>query len=244
MSVRENQLQRSEGEFSLSALTAAAHELKAPLSLIRQLSLVLQDDSLQEQQNTKELLRRITATSERAMRLVTLLTKHARLEDALFELEPVNVLHVCEEVVAELWPLTNMVRRPIIAARAHQHIAVANPELLRAIILGLCDNSFAYALGEQPIRITISQSGEQLRIAVRDFGPTVSRTSFNRLQQALGKTLQPLGGRPQSSGLGLYVAGRFAQAMQGALGVVRHREEGMTFFIDMPQSRQLNLFLS
>lgn len=64
---------------------AAAHELKAPLALTRQLALRLGDPSLSEVERER-LTHRIVLTSERALRLTSDLTKAARLEDALFTL--------------------------------------------------------------------------------------------------------------------------------------------------------------
>jgi len=46
--------------------------------------------------------------------------------------------------------------------------------------------------------------------------------------------------RPQSSGLGLYIAGQFADAMNGRIGVTRHRD-GATFYVDLQASKQLSL---
>ena len=83
-----------------SSAVVVAHELKGPLSLSRQLALSLEfEDSLA---GAREIGRQIATTSERALRQVEDLTRVARLDDALFEMEPVNPRIVCDEVVAEL----------------------------------------------------------------------------------------------------------------------------------------------
>ena len=46
--------------------------------------------------------------------------------------------------------------------------------------------------------------------------------------------------RPQSSGLGLYIASQFADCMNGKIGFIRHRD-GSTFYVDLQASRQLSL---
>lgn len=73
----------------VNSLLVAAHDLKAPLSLLRQLTLSLElaDDSSTRSRIQNQLI----ATSERAMRQVNDLTKIARLEYGLFEMEPVSV---------------------------------------------------------------------------------------------------------------------------------------------------------
>ncbi|HYG84143.1 MAG TPA: HAMP domain-containing sensor histidine kinase [Verrucomicrobiae bacterium] len=242
MSAKDGTGEMMGQEFSLPAITAAAHELKAPLALIRQLSLVLQEGGTTPTEQ-QELLNRITLTSERSLRLVGLLTKHARLEDALFQLEPVNVAHVCQQVSHELLPLAKAGNRHIaLHLKGKQPpIAVANSELLRAVILGLCDNSLAYAQTRAPLELKVHKSHESIRIAVRDHGTGMPADVFKKLASRLGKSAQPVAGRPQSSGLGLYVASKFAAAMRGSLGVQRHQRGGVTFYVDMPASKQLSL---
>ncbi len=76
-----------------SSAAIVAHELKGPLSLSRQLALSLElENSLAD---AREIGRQIAATSERALRQVEDLTRVARLDDALFEMEPVNPRIVC-----------------------------------------------------------------------------------------------------------------------------------------------------
>ncbi|HZJ34436.1 MAG TPA: hypothetical protein VFD55_00250, partial [Candidatus Angelobacter sp.] len=72
----------------IPSLVAAAHELKSPLVLVRQLSLMLEDGSVPANEQ-KRMLRQISLTSERALRLTSDLTRSVRLADALFTLEPV-----------------------------------------------------------------------------------------------------------------------------------------------------------
>ena len=84
-----------------SSFLVAAHEMKTPLSIIRQLSLTLTDDEIEISNSDKNrILRQIDITSERALRLVQDLTKISKLEDAMFELEPINSKKICNDVVA------------------------------------------------------------------------------------------------------------------------------------------------
>ena len=89
---------------SLPSLIAAAHELKSPLALMRQLSLALESNDFSELERQR-MLRQISLTSERAIRLTSDLTRSSRLEDAMFALEPINPQQLCEDIVHELTPL-------------------------------------------------------------------------------------------------------------------------------------------
>jgi K+-sensing histidine kinase KdpD len=226
----------------ISSLVAAAHELKSPLALIRQLSLLLEsgDVSIAERQR---MLGQITLTSERALRLTSDLTRSTRLDDALFTLEPINPQQLCEDIVRELTPLFNAHGRDVrVATRKHPLLLVANRDLLRRIILNFSDNALHYADTNAAVQIQIKalHHGQVIRLGVRDFGPALSSDIWKSLQAKLQSAPQPVHARPQSSGLGLYIASQFAHAMKGTIGVTRHRD-GATFYVDLRASHQLSL---
>lgn len=221
---------------------AAAHELKAPLALIRQLSLSL-GQSEYSQAERQKIVEQIILTSERGLRLTSDLTKAARLEDSLFELEPLNPRQLCEEVAHELTPLFKARGREVqVAGGRRPLLAVGNKELLRRILINFSDNALNYAEGDSPIVIQASslKKGEHIRLGVRDYGPAIPVDVWRTLRRRLGSAPQALQNRPASSGLGLYIAGQFAEAMNGSIGATRHRD-GATFYVDLLASRQLKL---
>jgi len=227
----------------LSFLVTASHELKAPLALIRQLALSLEMIDGLPPAERERMVRQITLTSERALRLTTDLARSSRLEDSLFELEPINPRQLCEDVAHELSPLYKAKNREIrVAARYRPLLVVANRDLLRRIILNFGDNALHYAADEQPVELRVQtlEQGNKIRMGVRDYGPAVPADVWQRLRAYLGTGTQPLHARPQSSGLGLYVAGQFAAAMKGEIGATRHRD-GATFYVDLSASTQMRL---
>lgn len=229
-------------EEGLPFILTAAHELKAPLALVRQLALALGDDEYTPAERER-MLQQIALVSERALRLTTDLTRMSRLEDSLFELEPLNPQQICEEVAHELTPLYSARGREIRVASSYRpRLAVANRDLLRRVVLNFGDNALHYGADGQPVelRAGLRSGGTTVRLEVRDYGPAIPVNTWQKLQDSLGKGTQILHARPQSSGLGLYVAGQFAQAMQGSIGATRH-QDGTTFYVDVMASRQLSL---
>ncbi len=218
----------------------AAHELKSPLALIRQLALSLESGDM-SQRDISTLVRQIRLTSERALRLTSDVTRSAR-NDTLFDLEPLNPVSVCEEVAHELAPLFTARHKKIeVTTRARPPLLVANRDLLKRVLLNFGDNALHYALTNEPVRMNVHTIGEQVRIGVRDYGPALPMDVWSRLSERIdGQAMQPIGSRPNSSGLGLFIAGQFAEMMNGAIGATRHRD-GVTFYVDMAASRQLSL---
>lgn len=215
-----------------------AHELKAPLSLMRQLALSL--DYEESLDGAREVGRQIVATSDRAIRQVNDLTKIARLDEALFEMEPVNPRAVCDEVVNELWQWFKFNRRELsIDYRNKRRLAVANAQLLHSVVYNFCLNAMNYGGEELPSEITVYDRGAKIRIEVRDFGPTIPTKIWREIKDGFVKKPVATPMRPGSSGLGLYIASRFSSYMNSDFGLIRHRD-GTSFYIDLPVSGQLS----
>lgn len=223
-----------------SGVIVVAHELKAPLSLVRQLALSLDFEDGAKAKH--EISQQIVATSERALRQIDDMMKVARLEDALFEMEPVNPRAVCDEVVGELWKLFRFNRRELkIYYRNRRRLVVANSKLLHSVVYNFCLNAMNYGGEELPSEILVCDKGpDRIRIEVRDYGPTVPTRIWRQIKDGDVRKPTEISMRPGSSGMGLYIAGKFTKYMNGKLGLVRHRD-GTSFYIDLPVSAQLSL---
>lgn len=223
-----------------SSALVVAHELKAPLSLVRQLALSLELE--EDKEGVRRVSDQIVATSERALRQVNDLLKVARLEDALFELEPVNPRAVCDDVVGELWHLFAFNRRELrINYRNRRHLVVANRQLLHSVVYNFCLNAMNYGGEELPSEVLITDRKDgKIRVAVRDYGPAVPTKIWREIKDGFVNRPLEIAMRPGSSGMGLYIAAKFANYMGADFGLIRHRD-GTSFYIDLPLSGQLCL---
>lgn len=222
-----------------AGIAVAAHELKAPLSLVRQLALSLDFET--DLSGVRETGKQIVATSERALRQVQDLTKVARLEEALFEMEPVNPRTVCDEVAGELWRWFRFNRRELkLDYRNKRRLVLANRELLYSVVYNFCLNAMNYGGEELPSLVSVYDHAGAIRVAVRDYGPAVPTRIWREIKEGVVKQPLEMAMRPGSSGLGLFIASKFTQYMRGEFGLVRHRD-GTSFYVDLPVSRQLSL---
>lgn len=223
-----------------SGAIVVAHELKAPLSLVRQLALSLElEDSFE---GVQDVGRQIVSTSERALRQVEDMLRVARLEDALFEMEPVNPRAICDDVSSELWQLFRFNRRELkIYYRNRRRLVVANPQLLRSVVYNFCLNAMNYGGEDLPSEIFVCDKGQdKIRIEVRDYGPAVPTRIWREIKNGIVKKPTEISMRPGSSGMGLYIAAKFANYMNAKFGLVRHRD-GTSFYVDLPVSEQMSL---
>lgn len=225
----------------LSPGVVAAHELKSPLALLRQLALSLENSALSEAQKS-EIIQHMKLVTERGLRLTSNITKATRLEDALFELEPLNPHQLCEDIVYELSPLYQACGRTIeLTQRKRAPLALGNKDLLRRIMLNFADNALHYGDEQTTVKLSVQSlgHGDMIRLGVRDAGPALPANLWNNIESQLLRP-QQVSARPESSGLGLTIAKSFAEATNCVVGAIRHHD-GATFFVDVHASKQLSL---
>lgn len=118
---------------------------------------------------------------------------------------------------------------------------MAHPGLLESIIYHFSDNALYYGDdgGSSDVVVSLQhrRRTNRLRIGVRDKGPAMSLSEW---RTAKAGARGGLSSRPLASGIGLYIAERFSEAMSGTIGLIRHRD-GATFYVDIPISEQMTL---
>ena len=233
----EVRVYRQEGH-ELSSLLLAAHELKSPLILIRQLAFAASDQTASDQAR-QEALAQLSLVTERGLRLTNDLTKSARLNPAVFPVEPVNIQQICEAAVKEMSPLYVLYGRRLEfkGSKRQQALVLAHRDLLRRILCNFVDNALNYGDPSHKVVVTARRKQSAIELGVRDYGPRLSARDMKAIWHGAPQTVST---RPGSSGLGLFIARQFSEAMGGSLGVVRHRD-GVTFYVSLPISEQLSL---
>ncbi len=217
----------------------AAHELKSPLTILRQLALSM---DLEDEMSLKDTRDRMIQVSERALRQVNDLTKISRLEDGLFELEPVSVRAVCDEVTSELRYLYRENHRDISEKYTNKsRLVIANRDLLYSVIYNFCSNAMHYSDEGTRAEISVRDHKGRVEIQVRDFGPELPIKIWKEMKHGWISEPTSVAMRPGSSGLGLYIASKFSRFMNGEVSAVRHRD-GTSFTLVLPVSAQASLF--
>ncbi|HSE61027.1 MAG TPA: HAMP domain-containing sensor histidine kinase [Candidatus Saccharimonadales bacterium] len=238
---------RNTHEQSIAALAAAAHELKSPLTLVHHIAQTLASTDLAlSEAERAQYLHRLQFTSERMLRLVQQLAVSYRLDRDnqlafQFQVEPLNVMEVCEEVAHELWTYAKECSQEL-RVKTHNcpHLVVANREILHDIVVNLVDNAIRHNQAGGKVDIAAVCRSDQVRLTVDDQGAGMAQRDIRRLRSTLGTQPQPFTGHAGTSGLGLYIVGQFAAAMGGSVGLGRPRS-GTRFFVDLLRSRQLSL---
>lgn len=211
------------------------HELKAPLALVRQLALNIDESNTDDVIDTKK---QIVKVSERAMRQVNDLAKIFRLDDSLFEMEPLSVNQICEEVIEELGALFLFNKRELeVFYLKSSALTVSNKELLKSIVYNFCLNAMQYSGETTKSELKVLNRQGKIRVEVRDFGPALPIKIWRELRDGGVRKPTNISMRPGSSGLGLYIASKFSEYLGLNIGAIRH-SDGTSFFVDLEPSRQ------
>ena len=222
----------------VDGILIAAHELKAPLAVLRQLALSFDGVGAKDERIRSEMV----SVSERAIKQVNDLAKVRRLEDGLFTMEPVAVRPVCDDVIRELTHLFRFNNRDLFIKYSNRsQLVVANRELLRGVIYNFLLNAMHYSGDETRSELLVCDKNDTVRVSVRDYGPALPIDVWREIRRGFVEKPTSIAMRPGSSGLGLYIASKFSRYMNAEIGAVRHRD-GTSFYVDLPKSRQASLF--
>jgi signal transduction histidine kinase len=218
-------------------IATVSHELRTPVSavygatetlLARDLPRPLQD----------ALLRVAHQQALRLAELVESLLTSASLKRGLLdvELESIDVvLPVLETIEAA------RAREPsrTIALDAPRQLppVTADPDRLQQALAALLDNALKYAPPTEPIRIRLEATSHELRIAVADRGPGIPEAERGRVFDKFHRLDPTMRNGVGGSGLGLHIARRLIQAMQGEITIETPQDGiGTTVVVQLQQT--------
>ena len=225
-------------EQEVESILLAAHELKQPLVTLRQLALSLDEMDISGEHIRGEM---VTVT-DRAIKQVNDLLKIKQLQKGVYEMEPVAVRGVCDEVTRELAYLFRYNKRDLVVKYSSRNsLVTANRDLMKSVVYNFLLNATQYSGEGARSELSVRDYHEKVRIMVRDFGPALPMDVWREMKRGWVEKPTSIPMRPGSSGLGLFIASKFSKYMHANVGAVRHRD-GTSFYVEFAKSRQMSLF--
>ncbi len=226
-------------------MAVAAHDLRAPLGVVRGLLELAGDGKLGSEARRGEALRQALGETERMHTLVeNYLGAHAAESGRV----PVRLARL--DLGAAARGLA--ARHATTAAAKRQTLATDAPEgrvwvqADEALLAQVGDNFVSNALKFSPegaavrLELLAAPGNGVARLAVTDEGPGIPTEEQGRLFQKFTRgTARPTAGE-SSAGLGLAVAKRLAEAMGGRVGCdspVNGSGSGASFWVELPEAR-------
>lgn len=220
-----------------------SHELRTPLTTIRLASEVLrgQQDSLAPgQQRAVEVL---NTQVERFESLLADLLEISRYDAGrvTIETEQANLVHIVDDVVASLQPLSSGVIE-VRTLGGYSPVEV-DARRVRRIVSNLIGNAIEHGEG-RPIVVTIDSNADAIAIGVRDWGIGMDENAtehvFDRFWRADPSRKRTLGG----TGLGLAIAREDAAVHGGLLDVWSAPGQGSNFRLTLPRREDITGYVS
>ncbi len=216
-----------------------SHELKTPLTALREGSELLVDGSSgalnREQREIAEILRH---NSLRLQQLIEELLGYQHALDSINRLEfrPVDLSDVARQV-AESQKLAIAARSLKLRLLLEPAELSADADKLRVVMDNLVSNAIKYSPEGGTISLAVRAEEHNVVIEVDDVGPGIATEDRERLfdwfyQGKLGHQ-----GRVKGSGLGLAIAREFVVAHRGSIELVAEWAPGAHFRVTLPAVR-------
>jgi two-component system, OmpR family, phosphate regulon sensor histidine kinase PhoR len=231
------ELKRLEGA-RRGFVAAVSHELKTPLTAIAGFAETLLDGGLQEDPvMVRGFVEKIARHAERLTVLVRDVLTLSRLEQGAWEVHPValDLSELGRQLAEEHQPAALAKQVRILVEAPDRLEAVTDRELLHQLLGNLVSNAVRYNRSGGTVTISMSQSADQLHLAVADTGigiPAEHRERvFERFYRVDAHRSRASGG----TGLGLSIVKQLVDALQGTIDL-KSSGEGTTFTVDMPRT--------
>ena len=214
---RQQELERLRSDF----VARVSHELRTPLTPIRGFAGVLlkRGDDLTAAQRT-DALQRIVERADHLGELVEdllLVTQVERGElTGLVAVRPEDLGTATARAI-ERAREGEPDRRFGLTISPDVGPAMADPERVGQILDAVLDNACRYSPPEAPVEVEVGRVGNDVHIRVRDHGPGIPPEQRQAVFERFSRLEDPMTMRTGGVGLGLFLASRLAEAMQGAL---------------------------
>lgn len=234
---RAREVERLKGDF----IATVSHELRTPLTPIKGFASLLlkRGDELSAERRREALATIIDRTDQLARLVEDLLLASSMSRDGERRLpdvqrQPVDLTTLLDRVVRP-FRRTNPHREFVLNLPAGPSLAVYT-DALRAeqMIAHLVANAVKFSEEATPVTLTVSNDGDRARIDVRDEGRGIPADKLDVIFDRFKRLEDPLRMETGGAGLGLFIAGQLAAAMDAMISVKSSLGEGSTFTVTMP----------
>ncbi len=225
--IRERSLAKLRAEF----VSSVSHELRTPLAQIRMFAETLRLGRMPSHEERDRSLAIIDKEARRLTNLVenVLLFSKPGKTIVTGNMSQTNLSELVREVVESYRPLADA-RAVLVETNVAAVSAPVDAPALKQAILNLIDNAIKYGPEGQTVRVTLSLSGDDARIAVEDQGPGVPSAKRSVIWNRFERLARDRESTTTGAGIGLAVV-RQLMTLQGGQCWVEDGEVGARFVL-------------
>ncbi len=225
-------------EIRTDLISIASHQLRTPLSEIKGLISLL-DDNIAGTLNPKqkEYMKLLTVANERMINLVNDLLNISRIEQGRLQLnfQPVNLGVLATEIQKSLLLRASEHKQSLyLIVDPNIPNVSADPEKTKEIISNLMENALKYTFDGGTITARVTANDAGVWVLVKDSGVGVPKARQKDLFQKFSRIENPLSRLTTGTGLGLYAVKQLVEKQKGNIWFESTEGQGSTFGFVLP----------
>lgn len=236
--VKANEALKSLDATKDEFVSMASHQLRTPLTSIKgYLSMVLEGDAGELNDDQRKLLTEAFTSSERMVRLIGDFLNVSRLQNGKFVIDrtQIDLSVVVQQEIANVQEIAKA--RGIGIAYHHPSrfpLLYLDEDKIRQVVMNLLDNAIFYSPDSKVItvRLYVSEGNAVLEVIDKGIGvpKKVQKKLFTKFFRASNAQQQ----RPDGTGIGLYLAKMVIDGHAGKIVFTSEEGKGSTFGFRLP----------
>ena len=237
MSFNDRTPLRRVEEMRADFVANASHELRTPLAALLGFVETLQGPAKEDAAARERFLGIMQQQASRMARLIDDLLSLSRIElnAHLRPKTPLDLGSIVRQVIDGLQPLARDRAVEVTANEPADPIVVLGDrdELIRALE-NLVENALKYGASGKRVDVSLSRSGGEAHISVRDYGPGIAPEHLPRLTERFYRVDVADSRSQGGTGLGLALVKHVLNRHGGRVTIESNRGEGATFTLHLP----------
>jgi methyl-accepting chemotaxis protein len=228
----------------------ASHELRTPLNIIysavQLIELYMKDDL--ENDSVDKIETNVISIKRNSLRLMKLINNILDLNKAdsgLLNLNYsyVNIIEVVENVVQNVSGKVNDKQLSIIFdTDIEEKCMQIDIEAIQRVLLNLMSNAVKFSKQEGKIFVKVTVENNSIDISVTDTGIGIDKSHIKSIFKKFSQVDKSLSRTKEGSGIGLKLSELLIKAHGGSISVSSIINEGSTFIVSLPCSRNDNIY--
>jgi signal transduction histidine kinase len=218
-------------------INMVAHELRSPLSAIRQQNSVVMEGlagPIQEKQ--KDFLNRGIKKIDTLLELINDLLDMAKIEagQTIQHRVPTDVDQIIRDTIALMTPRAEEQNIALTYASQNMKAIQADPKGIEEVFNNLVTNAINYSPDSGRVSVEATCLGEYMEIKVADTGVGIHPEELPKIFDKFYRVKHPRTRQVMGTGLGLSIVKGIIEAHQGTIDVESLPDKGTTFRVLLP----------
>ena len=238
-SARLQQEAEAKDKVKLDFISNVSHELKAPLSSIKEsISLISDEITGSVNQKQRKFLELATQNIDRLSRLIDELLELAKVQSriTLMKRKLFDAVELIDKAIISLAPLGREKKVSLKSKLPEGEIKIwADPDKISQVLTNLIDNAIKYNKPGGSAEVGLEETDKFVKIYVSDTGIGIPKEAFERIFDKFQRIERCIKNEPQGAGIGLSITKDIAERHGGKISVESEIGKGSKFIVSLPK---------